>query len=1687
MLFAGATYATWNSSQAPNTGATIQIADFGAPVISTATLPKYTVGTAYSQKLESSYSDQATWRVSSGSLPTGLSLSTTGIISGTPTAYGKEAFVVEITNRYGSNTKSLTLEPNYAAPTLPAQTLSDATKGTAYTAKLSATGVENTYSVTSGTLPAGLSLNSSTGVISGTPTGDGVSTFTVTATNPGGSASRAYSINVKLVAPTITTKSLPNGIKGTAYSQAIAYTGEKVAFTSTGSLPSGVTLNASSGVLSGTPTAAGSFAFTVVATNTGGSVSQAYTVNVALAAPVITRPTLADAIKGTAYSQTVTATGESVTFAVASGALPAGLTLNASTGVISGTPTTAATSNFTISATNTGGVASQAYTVVVKLAAPTITRTSLPDAVKGTAYSQTVTTTGEALTFSVSAGTIPAGLALNSSTGVISGTPTSAASYNFTVTATNTGGSASQAYSVSVGLAAPSITRASLPNGIKGSAYSESITTTGEALTFTVSSGTLPAGLSLNSSSGLISGTPTAAASYNFTVTATNTGGISSKAYSVSVALAPPVITRATLPDATKGLAYSQTVTASGESVTFALASGALPTGLTLNTATGNISGTPTATGTSNFTISATNSGGVDSVAYQVVTQLAAPVITKTSLPGGVKGTAYSQSITTTGESVTYSISAGTLPTGLTLNSTSGLISGTPTAAASFNFTVTATNAGGSTSQAYAVAVRLATPVINRTSLFNGTKDVAYSDTVTTTGEALTFAVTSGTLPAGLTLNASTGTISGTPTTAASYSFTITASNSGGSDSQAYTVGIAIAPPAITRTTLPAATKNVAYSQTVTATGESVLFSITAGALPAGLSLDSATGTISGTPTTVASYNFTVTATNSSGSASQAYTVPVGLAPPVITRATLSDGIKNSTYSQSVTTTGEAVTYAVASGALPAGLTLNTSTGAITGTPTTVASYNFTVSATNSGGTTSKAYTVAIKLAAPVITTASLTDGTKNTAYSQTITATGESVTYAVSSGTLPAGLTLTSAGVLSGTPTTVANYSFTVSATNSGGTDSKAYAVAIKLAAPVITRTSLPDPTKSVAYSQTITASGESITFARVSGIIPDGLTLNTSTGVISGTPTISGPYSFTISATNSGGTTSQAYSVNVRLVAPTITTTALADGVKGTAYSQTVATTGESVTYSYTGTMPSGLSLNTATGVISGTPTLSETRTFTVNASNSGGTASRDLTILVKYPAPVFGVSGLPAASRGSSYSATPEFTGEGVTFALSGTLPTGLTLNTATGLISGTPTVKGSTSTFQLTATNNGGSAVRQFTLSVAEPRMVTTWNTAASGCTTIKLPLTGTVDATVNWGDGTSSTGVTGAVSHAYTNGAATNTVSIDGTFTGWGGAATTWTPTCIVNVSQWGETGTTSLLNGFASTTRLVSIAETPTTVTSMGRMFLSSTFNGSVAGFKTNSLADTSLMFYNAKNFNQPVAFSSTNLVDTNQMFGGAAAFNSSVSLNTAKVTNMLYMFGGATLFNQPLNFDTSNVTNMSRMFDASAFNQPLNFNTSNVTIMDEMFARNTVFDQPLSFNTAKVTDMSGMFFNATAFSQPVNFDTSSVTDLSYMFNGATSFNQPLTFNTAKVTDLGYMFARNTTFNSKLTFSDTSNVTTVVATFSGATKFNQDIRNWNVDKAIAANKYSSFRITSALTTQNTPTKLQTLTTNGSGT
>lgn len=736
----------------------------------------------------------------------------------------------------------------------------------------------------------------------------------------------------------------------------------------------------------------------------------------------------------------------------------------------------------------------------------------------------------------------------------------------------------------------------------------------------------------------------------------------------------PVTVSPATLPNGTVAAAYNQTITASGgvAPYSFAITAGSLPTGLTLSPA-GVLSGTPTAGGTFNFTITATDTSPfpgpfAGSQAYTLTIAPPTVVLPATALAGGTLGVPYSAAITPASGGTApyaYAVTAGALPGGLTLNASTGGITGTPSALGTFNFSITATDSSTGTgpytaTQAYSIVVVDVPPVASNSAL-----SVAYNAAATNVPLSL-----SGGAPTSLAIvtppSNGTAIVSGTTITyqpnaghAGPDSFTYTASNSGGTSAPA-TVSITVQDPVVTITPSGGFTASVAtaYTQTFTFNGGAQPWSgYQVTNLPTGLAITATTAntvTISGTPTQAGSFNLNVSATDSSTgtgpfSVGQAFALTVSapslsLAPagPALTAT------YNAAYSQAFTASDGVgpYTYAVTAGALPAGLGL--AGGTVSGTPTTSGSFNFTITATDTGAsgtgspfTVARAYTLTIAAPTIVVTPATLPAATAASAYSESLAASGgvSPYSFSVSAGALPAGLTLSTAGVLAGTPTASGSFNFSVTAADVNA-QTGVLAYTLTVGAPVLSFSpaTLPNGTGSQSYSAQFTASGGNppYTFTVNSGALPPGLTLAPG-GALTGVPTAAGSFSFGVQVadgtTGTPGTALRNYTVEVAAPAISLATTIPERLFLGRTFSLPLQGAGGAQPYTFavtSGALPPGVTLSPA-GVFAGTPGAVGSYTFAITVTDANGFNSTTTINLGVFPPPIMvpaqSVSGLLA----------------------------------------------------------------------------------------------------------------------------------------------------------------------------------------------------------------------------------------------------------------------------------------------------------------------------------------------------------------------------------------------------------------------------------------------------------------------------
>ncbi len=503
-------------------------------ITSTSPLPIGITGSFYSFQFTATGGTGAyTWAVVQGSVPPGLSLNSSGQLSGTPTTPITSTFIVRVTSvgtitTSSNGTFQLTINPPLSVATT---SLPGGVFGQAYSAPLQAAGGRPPYfwSLFSGVLPVGLQISSS-GIIFGTPTALGTYNFQVRVSDAlerNAFASLSITINPPVA---ITTNSLNPGTVGAAYSVGLSATGGWTPYAWSvvqGTLPTGLSLNATSGVISGTPTVAGVFSFTArVQDSTNGSATRGLSISITGSAGglTVTTTSLPSGVAGQPYSTGLAATGGTLPYSwsIPQGTLPPGLLIGAG-GSIAGTPTTVGTFGFIARVQDSAGAsATRDLSITITSAgALTITTTSLPAGVVGQGYSAVVAASGGTQPYAwlISGGALPGGLQINSSAGLIFGTPTAAGVSSFTVRVQDAvGASATRALSISISTTSSGLTIVTdtLPDGTLGQTYNQQVVGSGgtQPYNWTVPASDLPSGLTLEASTGLLSGAPQATGTF---------------------------------------------------------------------------------------------------------------------------------------------------------------------------------------------------------------------------------------------------------------------------------------------------------------------------------------------------------------------------------------------------------------------------------------------------------------------------------------------------------------------------------------------------------------------------------------------------------------------------------------------------------------------------------------------------------------------------------------------------------------------------------------------------------------------------------------------------------------------------------------------------------------------------------------------------------------------------------------------------------------------------------------------------------------------------------------------------------------------------------------------------------------------------------------------------------------------
>ena len=1390
------------------------------------------------------------------SLPTGLSFDpSTRILSGTPstatgtpTEFGNTELLYSVTDANGDSTSvdfrvTVNLRLALTAPDDQNYTLDTAITDLPLPAATGGT-APLTYTLTN--VPGGLNFDPSTRILSGTPKdiiGNFFMKYTVTDAN-GASTSVDFTINIGTDL-TLNTPGDQNYTQGRAITvQLPEATGSTrmLTYTLTGpstnrDLPTGLTFNPDTRILSGTPSVLGTtnLTYTVSEVRDSGRPTQfgrifLVTVNPGLAldtpddqnytqGTAITGLTLLAASGGTA-PLTYTLTGVP--------SLPPGLTFTAGTRILSGTPSTAGTTTLTYEVTDTNGASTSVDFTVSVNAGLALTASGNQNYTRGTAISNLIlpAATGGTMPLTYTLTNVP-GLTFDPNTRTLSGTPSTADTTTLTYTVTDTnGGSANATFTVTVnaGLALTAsgdqdytldtaITALTLPPATGGTG----------TLTYTLTS--VP-GLTFDPNTRTLSGTPSTADTTTLTYTVTDTNGDSANAtftVTVNADLAltasgdqnytlDTAITALTLPEATGGTMP----------LTYTLTS--VP-GLTFDPNTRTLSGTPSTADTTTLTYTVTDTNGDSANATFTVTVNADLALTASGDQNYTRGTEI------TGLELPEA-TGGTMPLTYTLTSVPGLdfdpgtrtLSGTPSTADTTTLTYTVTDTNGDSANATFTVTVNADLALTASGDQNYTQDTAITALqlpIAGGGTApLTYTLTgpSG-LPTGLTFNAGTRTLSGTPSTADTTTLTYTVTDTNGDSANAtftVTVNADLAltasgdqnytqDTAITALQLPIAGGGTA-PLTYTLTGPS--------GLPTGLTFNAGTRTLSGTPSTADTTTLTYEVMDANGASTNAtFTVSVsdGL-------ALTASGDQNYTQGTAITVqlpeaTGGTGTLTYTLTSVP-GLTFTPGTRTLSGTPSTAGTTTLTYRVTDANGaSTSVDFTVTVSsnLALDTPANQNYTQG-KAISNLQLPVATGGTapLTYTltrISGGILPAGLTFNTR-TLSGTPNTPSTTTLTYRVIDAIGTARQTQFTVTVNASLTLTASGNQNYTRGTEITglELPVATGGTgkltYTLTGPSGL-PTGLTFNAGTRTLSGTPSTADTTTLTYTVTDTNGDSANATFTVIVSGGLVLTASGDQNYTLDTLIPnlELPAATGGTGTLTYTltgpgaGNLPAGLSFDAGTRTLSGTPSTAGTTELTYEVIDANGASTSVDFMVIVSDGLALTASGnqnytldteiddlqLPAAT-GGTMPLTYTLTGPG-----GGNLPAGLNFTPGTRILSGTPSTAATTTLTYAVTDTNGASTNATFTVIVSDGLALTasgnqnyTLDTlipnlelpaATGGTGTLQYTLTGPGDSALPGGltftpgtrtlSGTPNTAGTTTLTYAVTD---TNGASTNATFT-----------------------------------------------------------------------------------------------------------------------------------------------------------------------------------------------------------------------------------------------------------------------------------------------------------------------------------
>ncbi|WP_298224833.1 T9SS type B sorting domain-containing protein [Flavobacterium sp.] len=1169
-------------------------------------------------------------------------------------------------------------------------------KSIATSQSVALTGTDAYTGGTFSALPAGLSINASSGVIN--PSASTAGTYTVTYLVPASSGCAAVPVTTNLKITSVPTASISYTgspfCKSSTTAQPVTLTGNN-AYTggSFSASPGGLSINSGTGAIVPSGTLAGTYTVTYTFPAVGGCPGNQATTSVT----ITNVPTASISYAGTPFCKSLTA-AQSVTLigtnAYTGGtfsALPAGLSINASSGVINPSASTAGTYTVTYLVPATGGcstVSATATVVITAVPTATISYAGTPFCSTLTS-SQTVALTGtNAYTGGVFSAT-PAGLSINSGTGAIVPSGSLAGTYTVTYTFPAVGGCAGNQATTSVmitNLPTANISYSGTPF-CKSLTAAQSVTLIGTNAYTGGTFSALPAGLSINASSGVINPSASTAGTYAVTYLVPATGGcstVSATATVVITAVPTAAISYAGTPFCST-LTSSQTVALTGTNAYTGGVFSATPAGLSINSGTGAIvpSGSLAGTYTVTYTFPAIGGcAGNQATTSVTITNLPTASISYVGTPF-CKSLTTAQSVTLTGTNAYTGGTFSALPTGLSINASSGAIN--PSASTAGTYAVTylvPASSGCSTVSATATVVITAVPTA--TISYAGTpfcSTLTSSQIVALTGtNAYTGGIFSAT-PAGLSINASSGAIVPSLSVAGTYTVTYLVAASAGCSTFSTSTNVTI-------TTLPTATISYAgtpfcstltSSQAVTLTGTNAYTGGAFSATPAGLSISASTGNIVPSGSLAGNYTVTYLAPSNGGCPSVPATTTVRVAdlPTAAISYSGTPFCKSLTTAQSVTLTGTNAYTGGSFSATPGGLSINSGTGVIVPSGSLGGVYNVAYTFPALGGCSGGQVSTTIIITN--VPTASIsyagTPFCKSLTTAQPVTLTGTSAYTGGTYSATPTGLSINvNTGAIIPDTSTAGTYTITYLVPASGGCATVSTSTTVIITAV---------PTASISYSGTpfckSLTTGQSValtgTNAYVGGVFsatPAGLSINATNGAINPSASIAGTYTATYLIPASGGCA--AIPVTNTVIITAVPTASIS--YAGTPFCKSL-TTGQSVTLTgtsaYTGGIysaePTGLSINVNTGAIIPDTSVAGTYTVTYLVPASAGCSTVPTNTTVKItaiPTAAISYTGDPFCATLTSaqivnLSGTNAYTG-----GLFSALPSGLSINSTTGAI-------------------------------------------------------------------------------------------------------------------------------------------------------------------------------------------------------------------------------------------------------------------------------------------------------------------------------------------------------------------------------------------------------------------------------------